>query len=153
MGSIMLEICCGVTWVWVHAVLCRRVSLLSWRVWLWFFCTYLNYCRLCRDTLLKKLVQAVALLILIWEDSGSNLGCDIKYRVNSNLRRPLISRAPYFEKRITKKKCFQSNTFHSLPLVLRGKLVWDVWIVKNNNVPLIYFAPWLSVGTGIAQSV
>jgi hypothetical protein len=43
--SIMLEICYGVAWVWVHAVLCKRVSLLSWRAWLWFCCTYLNYCR------------------------------------------------------------------------------------------------------------
>jgi len=43
--SIMLEICYGFTWVWVHAVLCKRVSFLSWRAWLWFCCTNLNYCR------------------------------------------------------------------------------------------------------------
>ena len=109
-------------------------------------------------------------LVVLWhafEEVGSSGsashsylgGSRFKYRLwyevarYFDLRRPLISSGPYFGKWIKKKIFFQSNTFHSLPLVLRGKWVWDFWRVKNNKVTQIYFAPWLPVGVGIAQSL
>jgi hypothetical protein len=61
---------------------------------------------MCCDTLSRKLVQAVALLIHIWENPGSNFACDIKYLVTSNLRRLLISSAPYFTNGLPGKKCY-----------------------------------------------